>query len=306
MAFNTPSYRNSILKLLKVVEENQTEAEDENYSRACEAPEVKPSTRITRHRRNISLSVDLGNANDEHKSSAVSSPEAKTGLHRKNEDWNSLQIAVVGLFQRKKLTNNDLAPLLDNVRTLLNSEAGTFVYEYYQKQLLTRGMIILREEIRQNEGSELIRKLDEVWNYFYSYILPTLEAILMPLTIHLMLETRGMTVRKCTLIGFRDVVLLKINLKSIDAWNEQFSSSLKQMLLVLQGSDDGKMPNSQQLHLEELLCRVIVPYLGLRGLYEGSQEPIISADMTSSRTRNHTESLNRALSRPLSVQFVRR
>ncbi|GFS07138.1 proline-rich protein 5 [Elysia marginata] len=89
---------------------------------------------------------------------------------------------IIQLFQRRPLKENELGVLQEHVRFLINSEAGGLVHEYYKDQLLRKGMIILREKIKNEEGLDLLKQLGETWNYFFREILPCLQAILYPLT----------------------------------------------------------------------------------------------------------------------------
>lgn len=60
---------------------------------------------------------------------------------------------VIAVFQRKGLPDQELFSLNEGVRQLLKTELGSFFTEYLQNQLLTKGMVILRDKIRFYEGS---------------------------------------------------------------------------------------------------------------------------------------------------------
>ncbi|MEQ2256724.1 Proline-rich protein 5, partial [Ilyodon furcidens] len=69
-----------------------------------------------------------------------------------NATWNSIHNAVISVFQKKDLGENELYTLNEGVRQLLKTELGSFFTEYLQNQLLTKGMVILRDKIRFYEG----------------------------------------------------------------------------------------------------------------------------------------------------------
>ena len=76
-----------------------------------------------------------------------------------NATWNSIHNAVISVFQRKDLGENELYTLNEGVRQLLKTELGSFFTEYLQNQLLTKGMVILRDKIRFYEGQKLLDSL---------------------------------------------------------------------------------------------------------------------------------------------------
>ncbi|XP_045431041.1 proline-rich protein 5 isoform X2 [Pipistrellus kuhlii] len=65
-----------------------------------------------------------------------------------NATWNSIHNGVIAVFQRKGLPDQELFSLNEGVRQLLKTELGSFFTEYLQNQLLTKGMVILRDKIR--------------------------------------------------------------------------------------------------------------------------------------------------------------
>ncbi|XP_036615068.1 rho GTPase-activating protein 8-like isoform X5 [Trichosurus vulpecula] len=65
-----------------------------------------------------------------------------------NATWNSIHNGVIAVFQRKGLPDHQLFHLNEGVRQLLKTELGSFFTEYLQNQLLTKGMVILRDKIR--------------------------------------------------------------------------------------------------------------------------------------------------------------
>ncbi|KAM8778214.1 proline-rich protein 5 isoform 2-T2 [Rhynchonycteris naso] len=124
---------------------------------------------------------------------AASADERGTQQRRAcaNATWNSIHNGVIAVFQRKGLPDQELFSLNEGVRQLLKTELGSFFTEYLQNQLLTKGMVILRDKIRFYEGQKLLDSLAETWDFFFSDVLPTLQAIFYPVQgVH---ESRGVT-----------------------------------------------------------------------------------------------------------------
>ena len=102
------------------------------------------------------------------------------------------------------------------------------MHALYQEHILKRGMIILREDIKEKHGKSLLNRLSDVWGRFYGVLLPMLQAIFCTITTH------GLNIRQLTLQNFRDIVLLKTDIKeAVDANSASISPGIKQMLLVL-------------------------------------------------------------------------
>ena len=90
------------------------------------------------------------------------------------------------MFQNEeKKANSQVAPLLprghlttlhNDIRILLRSQAGAFIFEYYQNTLLPSATAQLLEQL---EGSleDFVSTLVAMWQHFYCSALPTLEAI---------------------------------------------------------------------------------------------------------------------------------
>ncbi|KAG7222202.1 hypothetical protein INR49_016616, partial [Caranx melampygus] len=97
-----------------------------------------------------------------------------------NATWNSIHNAVISVFQRKELGENELYTLNEGVRQLLKTELGSFFTEYLQNQLLTKGMVILRDKIRFYEGQKLLDSLADTWDFFFCDVLSMLQAIFYP------------------------------------------------------------------------------------------------------------------------------
>ncbi|XP_077325502.1 proline-rich protein 5 isoform X3 [Lithobates pipiens] len=147
-------------------------------------------------------------------------------------------------------------------RQLLKTELGSFFTEYLQNQLLTKGMVILRDKIRFYEGQKLLDSLAETWDFFFSDVLPMLQAIFYPV------QGKEPSIRQLALLHFRNIITL--NLKLDDALSRpraRVPPSIIQMLLILQGVHESKGVSEEYLNLESLIQKVVSPYLGTYGLY---------------------------------------
>lgn len=199
---------------------------------------------------------------------------SRTNSPLKNSNFESISSAVVHLFQKKKLQENELASLQENIRCLKESEAGPLIYDFYKDKLIKKGMVILREVIKLDTGAELLSHLGDQWDYFYREILPVLQAILYPI------KTKSLTIRDVTLLEFRDTVLMKLPvadaIEHLEA-GQSVSPALQQMLLVLAGVREWPCSNNSIL-LEKLVARVTSPYLGMLGVYNGGTEPDIRSN----------------------------
>ncbi|XP_077719760.1 proline-rich protein 5-like isoform X2 [Canis aureus] len=73
-----------------------------------------------------------------------------------------------------------------------------------------------------------------------------------------------LTIRQISLLGFRDLVLLKVKLgDSLLLAQSQPPSSIVQMLLILQSVHEPTGPSEGYLQLEELVKQVVSPFLGI-------------------------------------------
>ncbi|KAM4036035.1 proline-rich protein 5 isoform 1-T1 [Anomaloglossus baeobatrachus] len=179
-----------------------------------------------------------------------------------NATWNSIQNGVISVFQKKGLQDHELYNLNEGVRQLLKTELGSFFTEYLQNQLLTKGMVILRDKIRFYEGQKLLDSLAETWDFFFSDVLPMLQAIFYPV------QGKEPSIRQLALLHFRNIITL--NLKLDDALSRpraRVPPSIIQMLLILQGVHESKGVSEEYLNLESLIQKVVSPYLGTYGLY---------------------------------------
>ncbi|XP_030070169.1 proline-rich protein 5 isoform X3 [Microcaecilia unicolor] len=184
-----------------------------------------------------------------------------------NATWNSIHNGVIAVFQRKGLPDHELYNLNEGVRQLLKTELGSFFTEYLQNQLLTKGMVILRDKIRFYEGQKLLDTLAETWDFFFSDVLPMLQAIFYPV------QGKEPSVRQLALLHFRNIIALNIKLEeTLSRPRARVPPSIIQMLLILQGVHESKGVSDEYLKLELLIQKVVSPYLGTYGLYsaEGS------------------------------------
>ncbi|XP_030877715.1 proline-rich protein 5-like [Leptonychotes weddellii] len=73
-----------------------------------------------------------------------------------------------------------------------------------------------------------------------------------------------LTIRQISLLGFRDLVLLKVKLGDLLLLAQsQPPSSIVQMLLILQSVHEPTGPSEGYLQLEELVKQVVSPFLGI-------------------------------------------
>ncbi|XP_042593102.1 proline-rich protein 5 isoform X1 [Cyprinus carpio] len=181
-----------------------------------------------------------------------------------NATWNSIHNAVIAVFQHKDLGENELYVLNEGVRQLLKTELGSFFTEYLQNQLLTKGMVILRDKIHFYEGQKLLDSLAETWDYFFCNVLSMLQAIFYPV------QGKEPSVRQLALLHFRNIITLNIKLDdALTRPRARVPPSIIQMLLILQGVHESKGVSGDYLKLESLVQKVVSPYLGTRGLISG-------------------------------------
>ncbi|KAM9468168.1 proline-rich protein 5 isoform 2-T2 [Clarias gariepinus] len=179
-----------------------------------------------------------------------------------NAIWNSIHNAVISMFQKKELGDNELYALNEGVRQLLKTELGSFFTEYLQNQLLTKGMVILRDKIYFYEGQKLLDALAETWDFFFCNVLSTLQAIFYPV------QGKEPTVRQLALLHFRNIITLSVKLEdALSRPKACVPPSITQMLLILQGVHESRGVSDDYLRLESLIQKVVSPYLGTHGLY---------------------------------------
>ncbi|XP_071975140.1 proline-rich protein 5-like [Engystomops pustulosus] len=174
--------------------------------------------------------------------------------------WNSVQNAVINVFKGGGLQANELYSLNENIRHLLKSELGSFITDYFQNQLLSKGLALMEEKVKLYEGENRVLILSELWDHFFMEILPTLQAIFYPV------QGQELTIRQIALLGFRDAVLLKVNLeRTLPLMKSPVPPPILQMLLVLQGIHEPSGPSDGYLKLEDLVKMVVSPYLAAYG-----------------------------------------
>ncbi|KAK2819780.1 hypothetical protein Q7C36_021426 [Tachysurus vachellii] len=183
---------------------------------------------------------------------ALPQPQSKTSV----SDMNSIYSAVIKVFRGEGLQKNELYSLNERIRWLLKTEMGSFIEEYFQNQLLIKGFRSILEEVQLHEGKDQLFFLADVWIKFFSEILPTLQAIFYPLQGH------EFTVRQMALLAFRDLVLMRLPLEELLPTNlSLLPTSIRQMLLILQGVHESRGPSMEYFRLEKMLEMVVSPYL---------------------------------------------
>ncbi|XP_030210798.1 proline-rich protein 5 isoform X1 [Gadus morhua] len=183
-----------------------------------------------------------------------------------NATWNSIHNAVIAVFQKKELGENELYTLNEGVRQLLKTELGSFFTEYLQNQLMTKGMVILRDKIRFYEGQKLLDSLAETWDFFFCDVLSMLQAIFYPV------QGKEPSVRQLALIHFRNVITLNLKLdEALGRPRARVPPSITQMLLILQGVHEAGGVTDSYLGLEALIQKAVSPYLGTHGLFSADQ-----------------------------------
>uniref|UniRef100_A0AAQ4P425 Uncharacterized protein n=1 Tax=Gasterosteus aculeatus aculeatus TaxID=481459 RepID=A0AAQ4P425_GASAC len=170
--------------------------------------------------------------------------------------WNSVQSAVIKVFQGGELQTNELYTLNESIRWLLKTEMGSFITDYYQNQLLTRGLSEVLDQVLLHSGDQVLVVLADMWDRFFTEILPTLQAIFYPV------QGQELTVRQMTLLAFRDLVLLKLQLKETLRTAASVPPAVTQMLLVLQGIHQCGAPSVEAHELEVLVEVSVSPFLG--------------------------------------------
>ncbi|KAM9377866.1 proline-rich protein 5a [Pholidichthys leucotaenia] len=219
--------------------------------------------RRTLHRLKLMSSPSLSELGKSEKSS----PEDRGEKQKRagaNATWNSIHNAVIAVFQKKGLADNELYVLNEGVRHLLKTELGSFFSEYLQNQLLTKGMVILRDKIRFYEGQKLLDSLAETWDFFFCDVLSMLQAIFHPV------QGKEPSVRQLALLHFRNTIVLSVKLDdALSRPRARVPPSVTQMLLILQGVHEPRGVTEDYLRLESLVQKVVSPYLGTHGLYSG-------------------------------------
>ncbi|CAJ1055863.1 proline-rich protein 5-like isoform X1 [Xyrichtys novacula] len=169
--------------------------------------------------------------------------------------WNSVQSAVIKVFQGGALQANELYTLNESIRWLLKTEMGSFITDYFQNQLLTRGLSEVLDQVLLHSGDDQLAVLADMWVRFFTETLPTLQAIFYPV------QGQELTVRQMALLAFRDLVLLKLHLEETLGTAASVPPPVTQMLLVLQGIHESGSPSLEYYQLERLVEIIVSPYL---------------------------------------------
>ncbi|XP_044537790.1 proline-rich protein 5-like [Gracilinanus agilis] len=205
-----------------------------------------------------------------------------------NSAWNSVQTAVINVFKGGGLQNNELFLLNENIRRLLKSELGSFITDYFQNQLLAKGLLFVEEKVHLCEG-EYEGPSGGGWTLGQLLRIPLAPGS------RTLDSSRGqeLTIRQIALLGFRDLVLLKVRLEEmLPAGPAQVPSSIVQMLLVLQSVHEPAGPSEGCLQLEELLKRVVSPFLGTGSGDRGLSGAACTLARRHSRSRPKVTVLN--------------
>ncbi|XP_061618134.1 proline-rich protein 5-like isoform X6 [Phyllopteryx taeniolatus] len=194
-----------------------------------------------------------------------------------NATWNSIHNAVISVFQRKDLGENELFTLNEGVRHLLKTELGSFFTEYLQKQLLTKGMVILRDKIRFYEGQKLLDSLADTWDFFFCDVLSMVQAIFCPV------QGKEPSVRQLALLHFRNIITLNLKLEeALSRPRARVPPSIIQMLLILQGVHESKGVTDDYLRLECLIQK----RLQRSGLSKWGNAPAVKNPVVRSKSYN--------------------
>ncbi|KAF6036942.1 PRR5L [Bugula neritina] len=93
-----------------------------------------------------------------------------------NELLSVVQKGIIALFQGKS-PEDSLISLNSKVKSLIKLDIGEFVVPFYEERILKKGMWIIREDIKEDEGENLLVGLTDIWNNFYRELLPALQVI---------------------------------------------------------------------------------------------------------------------------------
>ncbi|CAL9696525.1 unnamed protein product [Knipowitschia caucasica] len=169
--------------------------------------------------------------------------------------WNSVQSAVMKVFQGEDLQPNELYSLNESIRWLLRTEMGSFIPDFFQNQLLPQGLADVLHLLLTSGDEEVLMALSVAWERFFTETLPTLQAIFYPV------QGQELSVRQMALLSFRDLVLLKLPLEDTLGTAACVPPAITQMLLVLQGVHDSSASSQEYVQLERLVEVVVSPYL---------------------------------------------
>ncbi|MEE6477583.1 hypothetical protein FKM82_011558 [Ascaphus truei] len=118
-------------------------------------------------------------------------------------------------------------------------------------------MVILRDKIRFYEGQKLLDSLAETWDFFFSDVLPMLQAIFYPV------QGKEPSIRQLALLHFRNIIALNIKLDdAICRPRARVPPSIIQMLLILQGYNESKGVSEGVSETGSSTYEVVSPYIG--------------------------------------------
>ncbi|XP_015487595.1 proline-rich protein 5-like isoform X2 [Parus major] len=162
-----------------------------------------------------------------------------------NSAWNSVQTAVINVFKGGGLQNNELYTLNENIRT---SSLRKVCCLWRRRSSCVKVRIALMSCLKS--GITILQRL-----FLHSRQYSTQSRCL---------KGQELTIRQIALLGFRDLVLLKVKLEEIlPLVQTKVPASIVQMLLILQSVHEPTGPTEGYLQLEELVKQVVSPFLGL-------------------------------------------
>ncbi|CAF89744.1 unnamed protein product, partial [Tetraodon nigroviridis] len=174
-----------------------------------------------------------------------------SGISQAGVKGESVQTAVVKVFQGGALQANELYSLNESIRWLLKTEMGSFIADYFQ----VISLFLLKPDQPLIFCDEQLAILADAWVRFFTEVLPTLQAIFYPV------QGQELTVRQMALLAFRDLVLLNVRLEEPLGTAASVPPAVTQMLLVLQGVHESGGPSLEYYQLERLVELVVSPYL---------------------------------------------
>ncbi|XP_077513859.1 proline-rich protein 5-like isoform X1 [Amblyomma americanum] len=241
--------------------------------------------------------------------------EAKIGLAKystqtsarvslpKNRDWLRLQQTIRNLFKTKNvpLEPGEMAVLHEKIRTLISSKAGPFLFDSFKREIEVCFAALL-QRLQEVPRENLLQVLSSEWENLFRHILPTLDMIL-----YVVKGKGSISVRQAFLVAFRDIVVTKLDLEDLLNTDAGYvvPDGIRHMLLILYNVSDSYPPTKTKLKLEGMLARILNPFLGFQGLYEGTPEPTVKSaepEVASRRKSADGVPLPRKLSRPMSSQ----
>ncbi|XP_050043403.1 proline-rich protein 5-like isoform X2 [Dermacentor andersoni] len=228
---------------------------------------------------------------------------ASEGALPKNRDWLRLQHTIRSLFKAKgvRLEAGEMAILHEKIRILGSSKAGPFLFDSFKREIELCFTTLL-QKLQAGPREKLLQVLSSEWENLFRHVLPTLDMIL-----YVVKGKGSTTVRQAFLVVFRDAVVTKLDLEELinEDTRHFVPDGMRHMLLILYNVSDSYPPTKTKLKLEGLLARLVVPFLGFQGLYEGKPEPTVkSAEPEVAARRKSADGvpLPRKLSRPMSSQ----